>query len=148
MLKPAEMSGSEWKNKMKNFLVIFVMFIGLGLNIQAQESAVKVTPKVYMTGNVVDAKAIILTESLTLTQAIEKCGGMKIKKANFFKKAKSEAIIYRLVQGTKERKEIKIDFGKILKGKAEDGSVLICVASYLFYSGGFSESLFSALFLP
>lgn len=143
MLKRAEMNGSEWKNKMKNFLIIFVMLIGLGLNIQAQESAVKETPKVYVLGNVIDAKGIILTETLTLTQAIEQAGGIKIKRANFFSKAKNLTRIYRLVPGTKDREEIEIDFGKILKGKAEDIKLepydIIEVASPKKRKGGHSE---------
>lgn len=120
MLKRAEMNGYEWKNKMKNFLIIFVMLIGLGLNIQAQESAVKNVPSVCVLGNVVNAKFIALTESLTLTQAIEESGGTRVKKRNFFSKAKTEARIYRLIEGSKNREEISIDFGKIMKGKAQD----------------------------
>lgn len=86
-------------------------------NIQLQANDVVSVQKadvVYVIGNVNRAGAIPLVGRLTVTEALAKSEGLQ-KSAS-----RKNVRILRQVAGTAQRDEIRIDFQKVLNGKAED----------------------------
>ncbi|MEK7724008.1 MAG: hypothetical protein AAB336_06655 [Acidobacteriota bacterium] len=100
--------------RVRHIFITLIFTIGLVLTTHAQQSSSEPTPIVFVYGNVIKKSKVSFSETLTLTKAIEKSGGIA------FKKKKIDVRIYRLIQGSKDRTEIEVDLIQVIKGKAED----------------------------
>lgn len=97
------------------FLIFLTLLFNIGfISIKAQQSSSEQTDFVYVFGNVLKISKITFAESLTLTQAVEKSGGIEFKKKNV------KVRVYRFLSRSIERNIIEIDLTQIIKGKAED----------------------------
>jgi protein involved in polysaccharide export with SLBB domain len=99
---------------MKFVYLIFLFLCAFVISTQAQKSTDAENKAVYVVGDVVKPSELKFEEGMTLTQAINKVGGISLKNK------RKIARIYRRIAGTKDREIIKVSFKEVEKGKAED----------------------------